>query len=169
MHIANTIRTLPNEKKKKGEHRDRWYWCRLSYTCSVKGVGFARGTWTHLGRFVDRWRHPRRNSHSCMYLPALVYACSMLVNKKGQNGGRERRGTAKATNRATNSPLADTQLFLFVLSRSRAHSTHLLPSSSLSSPFVVTPRFRDSTRLSRTHLPPPRLASLPRPSSSRRI
>lgn len=125
MHsIANTIRTLRNEKK-GGE--DRWYWCRLSYT-PWKGVGFAREPEPHLGRFVDRWRHPRRNSHSCMYLPALVYACSMLVNKKGQNGGRERRGTAKATNRATNSPLADTQLFLFVLSRSRAPpyaSSHL--------------------------------------------
>lgn len=90
-----------------------------------------------------------------MYLPALVYACSMLVNKKGQNGGRERRGTAKATNRATNSPLADTQLFLFVSSRSCA--LHTPPFISL----FVLPLRRDFSipRLAPSHSHPSTSAS----------
>lgn len=84
----------------------------------------------------------RRNSHSCMYLPAAVYACSMLVNKKGWSG-RQRRGTAKLANRATNSLLADTPLSLHPLSHSC--SLYSLVSFSLSRfRFVVTPsRFRD--------------------------
>ena len=101
--------------------------------------GPVGATWTHLGRFVDRWRHPRRNRHSRTYLPAAVYACSMLVNKKGQNE-RQRRGTVKASNRATNSPASWYTSFSSTLS---------LPPFILAvspSPFTRPPfpsRFRD--------------------------
>lgn len=107
MHNANTMKVSPRYWNgfELVACIDTGYFTLPSKARGGRGVtaGPVGATWTHPGRFVDRWRHPRRNRHSRMHLPAAVYACSMPVNKKGQNE-RQRRGTVKASNRATNSP-----------------------------------------------------------------